>query len=269
MYGYTLNEVFEDVVKSGKPDFPFCLCWANHSWYKKTWDSSGNDKLLIEQTYPGESDYIDHFNAMLPAFKDDRYIKTDDGLLLFGLFSPQSFDDFIEFKKIWNKLAKDNGLNGFYFFGYTSFPDKRSNILNSGFDAVVEDYIFSGQKWNVGNQLLPRIRKYLFKIPKVSDYNSYMNAIKELYVPDKQRKLCVLPNYDHSPRSGLRQIIYPNTSPKLWGQLLSYLFEDLKYDDLLFIKSWNEWGEGNYMEPDLKYGRGFLEQLKNSISKDK
>ena len=64
-----LNEVFAEVLENKHPDFPFCLCWANHSWYKKTWTSSGHDQLLIEQTYPGLNDYESHFNAVLPAFK--------------------------------------------------------------------------------------------------------------------------------------------------------------------------------------------------------
>ena len=70
---------FEEVVSTGKPDFPFCLCWANHSWYKKLWDpqKKGKDKLLIEQKYPGKDDYINHFNHLLPAFRDNRYVRVN------------------------------------------------------------------------------------------------------------------------------------------------------------------------------------------------
>ena len=80
-----LDRVFSEVVESGKPDFPFCLCWANHSWSMKTWDPSRPNKLLIEQTYPGKNDFEAHFYAMLPAFKDPRYIRHK-GKLLFGVF---------------------------------------------------------------------------------------------------------------------------------------------------------------------------------------
>ena len=67
-----LDRVFKEVVENRDPDYPFCLCWANHSWYKKTWNPNVPDQLLIEQTYPGVEDYINHFNEMLPAFKDER-----------------------------------------------------------------------------------------------------------------------------------------------------------------------------------------------------
>lgn len=74
-----LERPFTEVVSSGKPDFPFCLAWANHSWYKKQWDlkAKGKDILLIEQKYPGVKDYEDHFYALLEAFKDKRYIKVN------------------------------------------------------------------------------------------------------------------------------------------------------------------------------------------------
>ena len=83
-----LERPFEEVLKSGKPDFPFCLCWANHSWTTKTWKKghgSSSRTMIAEQLYPGEEDDIAHFNYCLPAFKDPRYI-TVEGKPLFGVF---------------------------------------------------------------------------------------------------------------------------------------------------------------------------------------
>ena len=37
-----------------------------------------------------------------------------------------------------------------------------------------------------------------------------------------------------------------------------------KEHQILFLKSWNEWGEGNYVEPDLQYGHGFLDALREA-----
>ena len=70
----------------------------------------------MEQTYPGEEDYKLHFNTYLKAFKDSRYIRVD-GKLLFVIFSPLSIPNFVEMKRIWNNLAMENGLKGFYFIG--------------------------------------------------------------------------------------------------------------------------------------------------------
>ena len=84
-----LERPFNEVLTSGKPDFPFCLAWANHSWYKKLWDSQAREKdlLLIEQKYLGIEDYKSHFYAMLPAFKDDRYFRVN-GKLFFIVYDP-------------------------------------------------------------------------------------------------------------------------------------------------------------------------------------
>lgn len=105
-----LERPFDEVVRSGDPDLPFCLGWANHSWTTRTWTkikSNAEDSYIFRQEYPGEKDYIDHFYRLLPAFKDNRYI-TVDGKPLFLIFDLNGFNDFINFKNVWNNLAEEN-----------------------------------------------------------------------------------------------------------------------------------------------------------------
>ena len=116
-----LERPFQEVVSSGKPDFPFCLCWANHSWTTKTWNSGkrlATRSVLIEQQYPGKEDYIAHFNYCLPAFKYKRYI-TVEGKPLFGIFDPFLHKDLKTFISVWRQLAEENGLKGIYFYAIT------------------------------------------------------------------------------------------------------------------------------------------------------
>ena len=94
--------------------------------------------MLMEQTYPGVDDYIAHFNEMLPAFMDERYIRVD-GKLLFGLFAPLDMPEIDIFKDTWNDLAKSHGLGGFKCFGYMPSPKKSSKVLEK-FDYVTTDY---------------------------------------------------------------------------------------------------------------------------------
>lgn len=118
-----LERPFDEVVQSGDPDFPFCLGWANNSWTTRTWTkikSNAEDSYIFKQEYPGEKDYMDHFYRLLPAFKDNRYITTVDGKPLFLIFDLNGFNDFINFKNVWNNLAEENGLPGFYFVSHTS-----------------------------------------------------------------------------------------------------------------------------------------------------
>ena len=263
-----LDRVFTEVLESGKPDFPFCLCWANHSWYQKTWDPTKPDKLLIEQTYPGEQDYINHFNAMLPAFRDKRYMSVN-GKLLFGLYDPIgiSKDEFICFKNTWNRLAKDNGLEGFLFWGFTYRENQCDEIIKKGFDNVTVDYIYEPFfQVSLFSRCWKRINRFVTGKPdKIFTYDNYTDCLVRKYDSSKPIFPCLVPNFDHSPRSKERALILHNSTPQKWGNLCSKILNKCSIPNagnIVFIKAWNEWGEGNYLEPDMKYKRGYLDELK-------
>ena len=262
-----LSDVFEDVIKTGKPDFPFCLCWANHSWYKKTWSTKTDDKLLVEQTYGGIEDYKNHFFAMLPAFKDERYFKID-GKLVFGFYAPLHFDDISNFMKIWNELAKQNNIPEFWFFAYTRHP-KETVLLNSkGFKNIVVDLMHTVIKSKIV-KLFHRIPELILNLPKRYYYDKYIKINIEYFKKNNKIYPCILPNYDHSPRSGRNGIELYQSTPIKWGilinQIKKLLSERKNYNEVIFIKSWNEWGEGNYLEPDRKFKRDYLDELKRNL----
>ncbi len=269
-----LDRVFSEVVDSGKPNFPFCLCWANHSWYKKNWDPTKPNKLLIEQTYPGEHDYISHFEALISAFKDNRYIKVD-GRPVFGIYKPLDIPDLPLLVNTWNKMAIENGLPGIYFFGFTFEENQIPLLKKLPLNSIVFDYMLSTFREYESSFLRKVIRKIREKIgfANTFDYRLYSTLVqKQLYIDDKIHP-CIIPNYDHSPRSGNKFIIIVNSLPKYFGNLCSKIFNKIKNrrneENLFFIKAWNEWGEGNYLEPDLKYGHGYLDELKKAIEENK
>ena len=259
-----LDKVFKEVVESGKPEFPFCLCWANHSWYQKTWDPNKPNKLLIEQTYLGIQDYEDHFYAMLPAFKDSRYIKVNEKLL-FAVYAPLDIPDAKLFIDTWNRLARENGLEGFYFVGYTTVSEDTNTILNLGFDSVSVDYIYDAYTFHTSplKIFFEKVKRKFLKIPRLLEYEQYMGCALSEYQLKSNIHPCLLPNFDHSPRSAYRGCILIESTPDKWGELCKQMSHKMQtrvhQENLLFIKAWNEWGEGNYLEPDLKYGRKYIE----------
>lgn len=260
-----LNFPFDEVVRTGKPSFPFCLGWANHSWYKKTWSSQGKDKLLIEQTYPGIKDYELHFYTMLPAFKDKRYIRHN-GKLVFIVFEVlKNPKDLSEFIRTWRRLAKENGINDFYFIGKDSYSKNKEYILDLGFDAIYNDNIFGIlHKESLFSKAIRYIKKEYFKMPMVFQYKDAIEYMLTDEEKDENVIPTIVPNWDHSPRSGASHAIFTNSKPKYFQQLVSDACDiaNNKDNDLIIIKSWNEWGEGNYLEPDMQYGRGILQALK-------
>lgn len=262
-----LDRVFREVVESGKPDFPFCLCWANHSWFKKTWDPNSPNKLLIEQRYPGIDDYIAHFKEMLPAFKDKRYIRTSDGRLLFGIFAPRDFHDFPTFKEIWNKLAEENDLVGFEFFAYTQDSVNFNAAKSTCYDSIVYEALndsFGCKRFSI-DWFKKQVKKLKAYPPALIDYSRYVNCAINRFAELKDVIPCIDPMFDHSPRSKERGRILNNNDPKLWGKLCREtrrLVENnsKNKDRFIFIKAWNEWGEGNYMEPDCRFGKTYIEE---------
>lgn len=264
-----LDQVFREVVESGKPDFPFCLCWANHSWYQKTWDPNKPNKLLIKQTYPGIDDYKAHFYKMLPAFSDKRYIKVD-GKLLYGFFAPLDIPDFSLFKQTWNQLAKENGLPEFHFFGFTFWHNKIEKIKKLGYDSIVFDGVrHTWDNEDLKHHLFNSIKIRLFKIPRILQYDKYSTTMLSLCRKNKTFVPCIVPNFDHSPRSAERGVIIVSHTPKKWAILLKNIFPLLReregLQNILFVKAWNEWGEGNYMEPDVRFGKDYIKETRKAI----
>lgn len=264
-----LETPFNEVLTSGNPDYPFCLAWANHSWYKKTWDVKGSNVLLMEQLYPGEEDYILHFQTLLPAFKDKRYIKVD-GKLLFVIFEPLDNPDMEAFINCWRKLAKQNGLNDFYFVARDADSRNKKNSLSKGFDAIYNDDLFNiHHRLNKLTKVLLLMQRKILKKPTVF---SYKKAIKYMVTDDCRNNNVIpviAPNWDHSPRSGNNAIILHNSKPELFKKVvnraLSVVENKPVEEKIIFIKSWNEWGEGNYLEPDLQFGKAYLNVLEETL----
>lgn len=260
-----LEKIFKEVVESGKPDFPFALAWANETW-KGIWHGLG-DKPLAEQLYPGVEDYTAHFYEILPALKDKRYIKVN-GKNLFIIYRVVDFDDCQLFIDLWNRLAKENGLEGFYFVGQVFDYRRIDEAMAKGVDAINEIRLNEVQR-HIRKPQFSAKEKLMHKLKKVPSgiqkYN-YEDVIKYLVGEETKRENVIptiFPNWDHSPRSKGKTFLAHNSTPELFRkhirEVISIVEKKPQQKNLVFIKSWNEWAEGNYMEPDRKYGRKYLE----------
>lgn len=263
-----MKDVFDEVLESGKPDFPFCLGWANHSWYAKTWNKDMPDKLLCKQCYLGLEDYEAHFQYVLKAFKDKRYI-TIDSRPLFYIFDPLSLpDDFIPY---WNKRCRESGFREIFFVGRLVKEEMLEKLRNKGLDAVVPERIGDIYGHNtLWKRMIYRIFKLCSSRPKFCF--SYEDAaeffVKEI---DKREDVIpqMIPQWDHSPRSATRGTILHGSTPMKFAKHANEVLNVIKNkkQKIIFLKSWNEWAEGNYMEPDLKFGKGYIQALKRTLDK--
>ncbi len=267
-----LETPFNQVMESGKPDFPFCLCWANESWYKKFWNYDGNvqDKQdLVIQQYLGSEDNIRHFEVLKKAFEDPRYIRID-GRPVFMIYRPLAFHDIEGFMMEWNRLAIDAGLNGFFFVGYSlKVNEEYSEIKTKGFDAVCSCHLGYGKQSKL-NYFLRKVASVITNTPRRFSYKKMIPKLLSLEDSKIDVFPTMIPNWDHTPRSGTGGYVYTGSTPQLFQehatQVLTCLKAKPEVSQICFLKSWNEWGEGNYMEPDLKYGKGYIKALRNALN---
>lgn len=265
-----LERPFNEVLKLGEPDFPFMLCWANESWHEKFWDNKGgvSKNLLMEQIYGDESEYEEHFYSLLDAFKDQRYIKFENKPA-FMIYEPLKFPEISKFIKRWQELALKNGLDGIHFIGQTQHAGvEKEKIINLGFDAInaVRIYDVLQKKANL-NRAFTKLKRVIFK---TALYEQYSDAVQ--YLTDKDFDAAndvyptILPGWDHTPRSGKGGFLLHNYTPEIFAKHVKNVFKILEKkpeaNKIAFVKSWNEWAEGNYLEPDMKYGKSFLEVIK-------
>lgn len=284
-----LEMPFDEVVKTKTPEFPFCLGWALHDWTTKTWEN-GNKKeeVIFKQEFPGEDDDIKHFYRLLDAFKDSRYIKVD-GKLLFVILASWMMPDPKRFMDLWNKLAMENGLPGFHFVAVVeAMPPINMNTIKN-IDAVVDENI--SRVKSLGFDGIQTINRKYAELKTQGKFIKVMNAcirriwpglllekydykkiIRNYHSPSDYREDVYpqfLAGWDRSPRSGRRAIIYDGTTPETFRYAVDKALDCVKNKDpehrILFLNSWNEWGEGAYMEPDLRDGKRKLEELADAL----
>ena len=258
-----LEQPLQAVIASGQPDFPFCVCWANETW-SGIWHGAPS-RILIEQTYPGEADERAHFATLLPAFRDRRYIRVH-GKPLLAIYRPLKLPDPRAFVRRWRRMAADAGLDGLHMIGWsTSAGDP---VLEAEFDGVIRGPDFKQREWVRGWQdPVRRVRQTLrgrLGLPHIYSYATFV-AQNEPRQEAAAAYPCVVHAWDNTPRSGRNGLVYVNPDPQLYGKLLRAAIKTVVKrpfeERLIFLKSWNEWAEGNHLEPDLRYGKAYLQAV--------
>lgn len=251
-----LERPVREIAASGQPDFPFCLGWGNASWTGAWYGAP--DRMLVEQTYPGPEDHRAHFAALLPLLRDERYIQVD-GRPLFLVFEPRQIPAVAEFCALWRDLAKGAGLRGLHLVG---FGDPDWNPREDGFDASV----LRGPRmpWPRGGRFLLRSLFRAARMPALFSYRAFVRrGFPEIVSPLDYP--VATSNWDTTPRSGRRGAVLHGATPELFRRHLREALDRVAgrspQQRIVFLKSWNEWAEGNHLEPDHRFGHGFLEAV--------
>ncbi|CAM3724371.1 glycosyltransferase WbsX family protein [Isoptericola cucumis] len=261
-----LERPFTEVLATGEPGISFCLAWANQTW-SGIWHGDA-DRVLMEQRYPGRADHVAHFEAVLPAFRDPRYLRVG-GRPVFYVFRPEELPDAAGFVDLWQSLARRAGLEGLYLVAEMSDLVGRGvrydRVKEDGFDAGV--YMRMPAGTSRADVLRMRAVRKLAGGPEIHPYTTTwarQNRTGDLVQP------CVYPNWDNTPRSGRRGIVLRGATPDGFRENVRQAAASVAHrpadERLLWVKSWNEWAEGNHLEPDQRFGRGWLEALRDGLS---
>lgn len=268
-----LERPFNEVLASGQPDFPFCLGWANESW-TGVWNNEPR-RMLMEQTYPGETDDRTHFDYLLKAFSDHRYITVDGKPLLF-IYKPLKLPDAKRRLDLWREWAVQAGLKGLYILGNNILDFEDAAAL--GLDGAVvttlgvittKNPVLNKTKWLFWGAS----KKLGLGGPRTVEYKEAIeHLIPNLSKFDFDAYPCAYPNWDHTPRSGRKGLVLTGSTPVLFEKHMEEAVDAVSSRDaehrIIFLKSWNEWAEGNYMEPDTRWGHAYLEALSRVLQRD-
>lgn len=266
-----LERPFNEVLAAGEPDFPFCLCWANENW-TRVWDG-GNDQVLLHQHYSAADD-ARHIESLIPAFRDERYIRINDKPL-FLVYRTRLLPDPVRTAEVWRTAARKAGIADLFLVRVESFLDL-TDPTSIGFDAAVEfapfnglrNQLFRGRKYRYLAQagLFPKqlLRHRCFDYQDVAD-----NAVRRQPTGYK-RFYCASPGWDNSARRQDNGMVLLDSTPEkyeVWlRQVAARTAERWQGEGrICFINAWNEWAEGNHLEPDLRWKLGYLAATRRAL----
>ena len=265
-----LQRPMEELLESGKPDFPFCICWANESWTRR-WDGK-DQQLLMEQEYSEEDDRL-HIRSLLAVFEDKRYIRVN-GKPLFLVYRAENLPDPARTAEIWREEARKAGVEEPYLCLVESFVKCDPGDIN--FDAATE---FAPDWWNKGPQL--KADPELFSHDKdslgeviednwVHSYQGLVDTMLDKEVPEYKWFRCVTPSWDNWARMQKGANIFLGSTPEKYKAWLSHVIDSTMSrftgeERIVFINAWNEWAEGNHLEPDQRFGHGYLEATSRAL----
>lgn len=255
-----LERPFDEVLASVRPDFPFCVCWANEHWTRR-WDGLDHE-ILMAQRY-SEDDARAFIAALIPAFRDPRYVRVGGRPLLL-VYRIADIPDVGRIVAIWREACQVAGV------GEIHLAAVQRHALDDptpfGFDAAVEFPPIGHAAENVTArmpELDPAFRGSVY---------GYANLAADYLLrprPAFPQYRGVTPMWDNTARRPSDGMVVDGSTPELFGAWLEHALRQTRRRHrtdarLVFVNAWNEWAEGNHLEPDARHGHRFLDAVRTA-----
>lgn len=252
-----LEKPVKNLLDDKSVDMRFCFSWANEPWTKTWHGAGGNKEILIAQTYGREEEWERHYKYFLPYFKDERYIR-EDGRPILIIYRLRNIPDFNSMIKYWNKRAAEDGFEGIYIISMN----------------VSREHVYMSKWVNASVDFEPNRTKYELLASGHNCDNKILNYDvlneKMLETPHKKGQFRTLfVDYDDTPRRSQRGIYTVGSTPEKFAHYLerNIVMSEGEGNEYLFINAWNEWGEGNYLEPDTVWKSQYLDKICEVINR--
>ena len=271
-----MEKPVESFLNNKKLHHSFFFCWANHTWYKGDGD---HREVLIRQTYGTKDDWENHFQYLLPFFRDARYEKKN-GKPLFMIYV-HSFEHKKEMLSYFDQRCRDEGFNGIYIIEtYTGDASEKDIKAFSDSIAKQSELIYFREP-NVAMRKYFKDRpltRLFFKVMRNAKINlndkyvlkvdgstlfGYMSTKMVLSIEDLPVSHGLYYSWDNTPRHGKKGYVISYPSKSEFDNYMSLIGDE----EYLFINAWNEWAEGMIMEPTVEYGFRNLEWLMDASRK--
>jgi glycosyltransferase involved in cell wall biosynthesis len=251
----------EQYANSPEIDLPFCLCWANEHW-TRSWDGVAQD-VLISQRHSPDDDlaFIEYVSQYM---RNPRYLRIHGRPVLL-VYRPSSLPDIRATADRWRSWARRNGLGELYLVYPQSFEVR--DPADYGFDAATE----FPPNLTGPPVLTDEVRR---QNPEFSgivyDWRALVERSRNYTVPTYKLFRGVCPSWDNTPRRHQSATIFVNSSPQAYQEWLNNAANETRQrlppeERLIFVNAWNEWAEGAHLEPDTRYGYGWLHATRQAL----
>ncbi len=272
-----LERPVNEILASGQPDFPFCLAWANESW-SRNWLGDAHDRnILVQQSYSDEDDRT-HARWLARAFADPRYIRIH-GRPLLVVYKPKALPDPRRTTDTFRGECMRLGLPEPYLVGVDAHCFG-TDLREFGFDmtehhepqlGVLAPDVFTDAalRSKLQRNLMRGILSSTFKIYSYAKATALMARVR----PKFPHFPCCFVGWDNTARRGRNAIVMVGSTPELFRGQLSMMARSVRHKDpeerVVFINAWNEWAEGMYLEPDMRWGRAYLHAVSSVLEEIK
>lgn len=263
-----LNRPIEQMVSSGSPQLPFCVCWANENW-SRNWDGQ-NKHVLLDQAYSLESN-LAFIREMIPMMKDPRYIRANGKPVLI-VYRIRVIPNWLDTARMWREECRKAGLGEIHLcavrFGLEPLEGSPGEF---GVDAYVLFPPHETRRIDSRSELLDLRKDFggeLFEYDAVveGDLERFENGY-----PWPVHRGAML-GWDNTARRGTSARIFTGATPARFHRWLKgILAQEERHspwsESLVFVNAWNEWAEGTTLEPDQKFGAGYLQAVRSALGR--